>query len=106
MLHLPVSLDCSLSARVLRTCTPGTLKYTYMYPGYGKYTKMYPGNLTLNLSLSAIFLLIIYSRLCQFSVKWPLYYRNTYSKSMLMHFIFLREVLFKIIGSAFYDIRF
>ena len=55
MLHLPVSLDCSLSARVLRTCTPGTLKYTYMYPGYGKYTKMYPGNLTLNQSLSTIF---------------------------------------------------
>jgi len=55
MLHLPVSLDCSLSARVLRTCTPGTLKYTYMYPGYGKYTKMYPGNLTLNQLLSTIF---------------------------------------------------
>ncbi len=43
-----------MSARVLLTCFPGTLKYTYMYPEYGKYTKTYRGILTLNLLLSAI----------------------------------------------------
>ena len=96
MLHLPVLLDCSLS---------GTLKYTYMYPGYGKYTKMYPGNLTLNQSLSTFFVIIIYTHLCQFSVEWPLYYRNTYSKSMLMQ-CFLKKSVFKIICCAFYDIGF
>jgi hypothetical protein len=40
-------LDWSLSARVLLSCTPGTINYTYLYPGYGKYTKMYPSDIRL-----------------------------------------------------------
>ena len=45
-----VRLNWSLSARELPKCTPGTLKYTEMYPGYGKDTKTYPEILTLNWS--------------------------------------------------------
>ena len=81
-------LDWSFTARVLLTCTAGILKYTYMYPGYGKYTKTYPGILTLNRQLSAIFFINYVHIHVKFSVQWPLYYQNSYSKSMLIQFVF------------------